>query len=107
MIALEIELNGKLLGTAGTSDLSVLNATVCAVGKLGADSRGARKNEDSFYLELTVGGLTSREPPSRDEHLDWVRELLQIGDTVSVRIIESTKATPPASAKAVKNESDE
>jgi hypothetical protein len=107
MIALEIELNGKSLGTAGTSDLSVLNAIVNAVGKLGAESRGARNNEESFYLELTVGGLTGREPPGKDEHLTWVRELLNIGDTVSVRVVEAAEAAPPASAKAAKSESDE
>lgn len=107
MIALEIELNGKSLGTAGTTDLAVLNAIVNAVGKLGPESKGARSNEEDLYLELTVGGLTGREPPGKDEHLTWIRELLKIGDSVSVRVVEASEATPPASAKAVTNESDE
>jgi hypothetical protein len=107
MIALDIELNGKSLGIAGTSDLSVLNAMVNAVGKLGPESKGARNNEEDFYLKLTVGGLTGREPPNKDEHLTWIRELLKIGDTVSVRVVEGVEAAPPVSANAVTNESDE
>jgi hypothetical protein len=39
--------------------------------------------------------------------LNWVRELLKIGDIVSVRVVEAAEAAPPTSTKAVKRESDE
>ena len=107
MIALRIDLNGRPLGTAGTPDLSVLSAIVSAVGKLGPDSKGARGNEDSFYIDLSVSGLTSREAEEKDEHMDWIRELLAVGDSVKIEVVETTDVTSPSSVRHAKRESDQ
>jgi hypothetical protein len=107
VIAFSVKLNGKSLGTAGTSDASVLSAIISAVGKLGSDSRGAKGNDHTFYIEFTLGGLTSRAEPKTDEHLTWIREPLKIGDSVTIQVLEAAEASAPTSSTPVKTESDE
>jgi hypothetical protein len=104
MIAFNIEVNGKSLGSAGTDDLSVLTTIVSAVGKLGRESQGAPGPERSHQVELTVGGLTARAVPGENEHLDWIKETLKPGDVVTVRIVEAASADPPKTAQPVQNE---
>lgn len=99
MIAFEIEVNGKLLGTAGTEDLSVLTAIITAIGKLGSHSQGAKEHENKHSAELFVGGLTARADAAEDEHLDWIKQRLEQGDVVTIRILESPSADAPRSAK--------
>jgi hypothetical protein len=107
VIAFEINLNGESLGTAGNADLSVLSAIVNAVGKLGVQSRGARQMENDFHLELTVGGLTSRADSSKDEFSDWIKRPLNIGDTVTIRVVEIDVSESPTSSRTVRVESDQ
>lgn len=95
VIAFKVELNGQALGTAGADDLSVLSAIITAVGKLGANSRGARHREDHYDVELTVGGLTSRAEGLPDEHLDWIERTLKPGDVVTVKVLEASIADAP------------
>ena len=107
MIAFEVDLNGESLGTAGEADLSVLSAIVNAVGKLGAQSQGARHAQDDFQLELTVGGLTSRADSTKNEFADWIRRPLSVGDAVTIRIVETNVSESPAETRAVKVESEQ
>ena len=107
MIAFEVDLNGESLGTAGDADLSVLSAIVNAVGKLGERSQAARHAENDFQLELTVGGLTSRVDSSKNEFADWVRRPLNVGDSVTIRIVETNISESPAETRAVTVESDQ
>jgi hypothetical protein len=104
MIAFEIEVNGKSLGRAGTDDLSVLSAIITAVGKLGAQSQGATDYENNYHAELAVGGLTARAEPAEDEHLEWIKHLLEPGDMLTIRIVESSSADAPRSAKPARTE---
>ncbi len=104
MIALTITVNERLLGTAGREDMSVLNAIVNAVGKLGVDSRGAKGRENDFYLELRVGGLTSHDDHSTDEHLDWIVKDLRIGDEILIKVTETEVVDPPRSFKPAMRE---
>lgn len=107
MIAFEVDLNGEALGTAGDADLSVLSAIVNAVGKLGAQSLGARHVENDFQLELTVGGLTSRVDSSKNEFSDWIKRPLSIGDAVTIRVVDTDISKSPAATRAVTVESDQ
>lgn len=101
MVAFEIEVNGKRLGRAGADDLSVLTAIVTAVGKLAPHSQGAKEHENNYGVDLTVGGLTARANAAEDEHLDWIKQRLEQGDVVTVRILESSSADVPKSARPV------
>ena len=104
MIAFEIELNGKSLGTAGAEDLSVLTAIISAVGKLGTKSQGAREREHDHHVELSVAGLTSRSETSKDEHLDWIKQTLESGDVVTVRLVEATSANVPIASQPARTD---
>ena len=93
MIALEVCLNGKRVCLAGTDDLRVLSAHVTACGRLGSKTRAVRPDESAPDLFYSVGGLTSREPPQHDVHVRWKGITdMKVGDTVSIRIIETEKA---------------
>ncbi len=96
MIALQVSLNGKRVCIAGAEDLGVLSAVISAVGKLGSKTVPARPNEasDIFY---SVGGRTSRSS-CEDVHVDWQSIApLKIGDTISVKVIQTHRADRPRS----------
>jgi hypothetical protein len=104
MIAFEIELNGESLATAGTEDLSVLDAIVCAVGKLGRESQGAQRHQHDHEIELTVGGLTSRADHSADEHLVWIKRTLKLGDVVTLRLVDAVSVDAPRSSQPARTD---
>jgi hypothetical protein len=98
MIALAVYLNGKKLTVAGAEDLSVLNAIVTAVGKLGKSTAPLGKGRLP-HLHLSVGGLTNRGGGLDDEHLGWIRlQSLSVGDKISVRIVRTDRPNKYKSA---------
>ncbi len=107
MIAIDVYLNGKFLARAGAEDLSVLNGTVCAIGKLGPHSHGAKDSEDTYYLELRVGGMTGRQSVEEDEHLDWVTMDLDVGNEISFRLVEANTADVPKTTSPVYRENEQ
>lgn len=86
MIALEVHLNGKELCIAGADGGGVVNAMVCWAG---GNRPGATRKDDS--LDFRVGGLLNR----LNEHVEWARGDLRVGDTVAVTIIETGKVRLP------------
>ena len=93
MIAVEVMLNNEKLTTAATEDLCVLSAIVNAVGKLGSESHGTHERKSDFDLSLYVGGVTSRGEGVANDHLNWLeRRPIELGDTVTLRFIESSHA---------------
>ncbi len=100
MYALSVRINRGDVVLAGADDLGVLNASVNCVGKLGSASYPHRENDEAADLFLTVGGLTARDPHEPDEHLNWLsNHPLQIGDVVSVEIVETSTAHAPMSGR--------
>jgi hypothetical protein len=98
MIGLAVYLNGKKLALAGAEDLSVLNAIVTAVGKLGKSTAPLGKGR-SPHLHLSLGGLTNRGGGLEDEHLQWIGlRSLKVGDRISVRIVRTDRADKYKSA---------
>jgi hypothetical protein len=96
VIVFEVLLNGKRLARAGTEDMGVLSTHVTGVGKLGRQSKGTKGAPESYDLDLHVGGLTARARQA-DEHLRWgPRTQLEVGDEVTIRIVEGTKADAPS-----------
>jgi len=84
MRAFEVYSNDRKLCVAGIGDDGVLTAIVNWVAKKG--------NGDLF---LTVGGLVT---PVR-EHVNWVRQDLAVGDTITVKIVEASSTDVPRSRK--------
>jgi hypothetical protein len=99
MIALEVKFNGKPVCIAGAEDLCVLTANINAVGKLGARTVPAeRDNDSSPDLFYSVHGLTRRRDPEKDVHLRWTSITpLRLGDSVEVKVVEVEKADRPKS----------
>jgi hypothetical protein len=96
MLTLEIRRNGNPVTCAGRADLCVLDATVSAVGVLGPDSAGAKKNEEANDIHLYVGGLTSKKDGTTDEHLTWTgHRSVAVGDKITIRIHEAVLADLP------------
>ncbi len=98
MIALEVHINGEYKACAGREDMSVLSAIINAVGVLGTESKGtANEGEgEAPDLFLNLGGMTGKKRNENDEYLRWLpHHDLQIGDTVSVKVIETSKVDIP------------
>jgi hypothetical protein len=77
-----VSLNGEKLIKAGIGPNGVLSTIVTWVG-------GGRRPRGGDLL-FSVGGLDSRS----DEHVRWHTPELKVGDTVTVRIVESKKVDP-------------
>lgn len=108
MFALKVQINGEAPVTAGSDDLSVLNAVVNCVGRLGSKSFSGREGEPAD-LFITVGGLTSRASEQPDEHVKWISQKpLKVGDVISVKVLDTSHADAPISGQeAEKRKHDE
>ncbi|MBI5189228.1 MAG: hypothetical protein HZA22_00940 [Nitrospirae bacterium] len=105
MIALKVKLNGRKITTAGTEDLSVLNASATLRGKLGSKTLWT-EDDPPECNRLRVGGLTSRGEGKDDEHIDWAKKSLKVGDSIEVTILETKKANKPISFSPAKKTSE-
>src|SRR5262245_44001332 len=84
MIAFEVYLNGRKLCLAGVGNDGVLAAITDYV----AGSRPDR-------LHLQVGGLLSPQ----EEHVCWRNAKLNLGDEITIRIVEATSVDRPRERK--------
>jgi hypothetical protein len=99
MIAFEVKLNGKRICIAGAEDLCVLSANIAATGTLGVKTVPAGRDDDSVPdLFYSVGGLTRRPDPKKDQHVRWKSVApLRVGDLLEVKVVEVRKADRPKS----------
>lgn len=90
MIALKVAHNGQLVCIAGIGDLGVISSHVTWVHSL--DYRTEPDGEPSERVELSmhVGGLYT----PTNEHRTWDTPTINVGDTVTVEIIETGDITP-------------
>ena len=82
MIAIEIQVNGQLVATCGADAVRQLVSMVAARGlaeSIGFDAGAAAR----------IGILQ----PSSDEILKWVSNRIAIGDEVTLRFLEGTRAS--------------
>src|SRR5882724_9517790 len=77
MRAFEVSLNGKRVCVAGVGDHGVLTAMVEYVLR-----------PDGKEMSLEVGGLITPQK----EHVRWIRQDLEMGDEVRVKLVESGTA---------------
>jgi hypothetical protein len=83
--AFVVRVNGKRLCIAGVGPNGVLSAIVNWVGG------GRRRDADGEFV-FHVGGLDSRT----GEHLNYTTPQLQVGDKVSVELVEADVVDPEA-----------
>ncbi len=108
MIVLEVKLNGELIAKAGKSDLCVLNTIVDGVGVLGADSAGTKSEKEGYKTSLSVGGLGVTAEDEPGTHYSWVgKQIINVGDEVSIKFLESENAHDPKIVRAYTPEEKE
>lgn len=106
MLALKLQINQETPLIGGAHDLGVLSAIINVVGKLGADTQPYREDE-TWDCRVTLGGLTSRTIKP-DEHVRWLEQRpLNIGDVVSIELIDADFAPNPPITHTAEEVDDE
>ena len=87
MLAFEVKVNGKKIGTCGFDDWGVLSANLSA----------GRGDGDSILdgVRLHVGGLERGGDNEPAHHVRFIGELLNVGDTVEFAIVDTVDVMPP------------
>lgn len=91
-IAFEITINNETKIVAGIEGISVLSFILCYRKVSG------EKNEEVDSTELSVGGLLNHGKHD-DEHLDWIKRHLKIGDEITIHVVENSDLTKPISRR--------
>ncbi|MBB3118115.1 hypothetical protein [Pseudoduganella violacea] len=100
MYALKVSINDGAPIVAGADDLAVLNTIINCVGQLGPATM-PNGTEQAVDLHVSIGGLTGRRDGASDEHLGWLKmQPLQVGDTITVQLIETSAVDAPISGEA-------
>jgi hypothetical protein len=89
MLCFEVTINGKKMCTAGIEDYGVITAIFSQVKT--PPQANTEKIEDGRIDEpyFTVGGMVE------DAQLEWLGGILEIGDEVTIRIIEANETDKP------------
>ena len=87
MHALEFMVNGQRVCVAAPGGDGLVISHVAMTG--------AVDTPDSYSVHLRVGGVRD------DQHLEWIRRSLSIGDTVEIRVVDAPQSDPPASIEPV------
>lgn len=87
MIAFEISINGKKFVLAGFEDWNLLHAHL--------NAHRAQKTGEIDEFEITVGGLAQPKDPEILEHVRWGRCNINLGDEVTLRLVEVPSADKP------------
>ena len=82
MIAVKVEVNGKLQCLAGAIELSTLSVALFLKGSLASDGEGVRSN-------LHIGGVATDTSQILQRHMTWGAQIPQIavGDTVTIHVL--------------------
>jgi hypothetical protein len=93
MIAFEIFINRKRICAAGIGEEGVLSTIISWAGS--ARRRRQRRSRPE-RADLHIGGLAN------DQHSDWIDgfQMLKVGDTVRVRVIETIEPDPPIRSRS-------
>ena len=105
MIAYEISHNGKVIAVVGAKDLIGLNAVLMACGELNGASDAVR------LFNVTALGVAKGSRKNTTLHHTWTVEptkgRFDVGDTVTVRIVNAEKVSAPSSTQELENEDAE
>jgi len=96
MICFEVQINGKVVCTAGVGDFGVLTSNLAWVhvhpARRGKNSGTNDLGDDLF---LSVGGLTSNDK-NEGEHLRWLNQQEIVpGDEIRIRILNQVICDEP------------
>jgi hypothetical protein len=88
-ICFEVSINDRPVMLAGAADISVLSAIVTYTPR----------TDDG--IDFDVSGL--HETPDGGDHLSWLRQTLGVGDSLTIRVVESTSPADPVERKSRSN----
>src|SRR4051812_37344104 len=97
MIGFEVTINGTKLCTAGIGAPGDLQVSVIWVLRHSQDDLTGTPGTADETVSLTVGGKAYAVP----EYLRWPNLDLQVGDEVSIRVIESEAFDTPEGRAAI------
>ena len=63
---------------------------------------GAIPDGPKFYVRFRIGGVSGD-----DQHLEWIKGSLAIGDVVEIRIVDAIECDPPAKTEPVTDDQRE
>lgn len=93
MIRFEVVINDEPKLVVGLDEMAVLSA-ILTYKATKSETEAIALEELSDDLHLSVGGLITHGQ-NDNEHLDWVKRSLTVGDTVTIRIVDSDQVTAP------------
>ena len=86
-IAFEITVNSETKIVAGIEEISVLSFILSYISS----------KKDLFdRIELSVGGLLHHGKHDYED-LDWIKRHIEIGDEITIRVVETSNLTKPIS----------
>lgn len=88
MIAFEVTINDETKVIGGIEGISVLSSILTF-------RKASGKDDDLINtIDLSVGGLL-HHGRNDDEHLDWIKRSLEVGDKITICIVETSHPTEP------------
>jgi hypothetical protein len=96
MIAFEISVDGERKCTAGVGELGVASVLATWVRRPSREPTSGQILAGQFEEELTleVGGLT-HDPDGGSVQLKWLQQPLELGQQITIAIVETEAADPP------------
>ena len=106
MIGFEISHDGRVLAVVGGKDFFGLNAILMACGDLNGAPDGV------LVMFMKAMGMAKGSSKKTDIHHSWdmadpEKATFKVGDTITIRIIETSAASPPTSTQKLENEDEE
>lgn len=92
-IAFEVTVNNETKIVAGNKDISVLTFIL-------SFRKASKSNEDmtdEIYLQV-IGLLHHSE--YNNEHLDWMKRHIKLGDEINIRVVETSQITKPITRRS-------
>lgn len=92
VIFVEVSVNGKVVARVGAEDMGQIFAFLCANGKLGPRSNAVVPDAERV-LSLNISGATARGGRAPDEEFTYFDEELNLGDSVTIRLLDRGEPT--------------
>jgi hypothetical protein len=92
MLALQIRINDQPAVTAGVDDWLLVHANIVI-------NRRIEGRDDQDHAHMHIGGMAGTHG-AKGDHLRWGLPDLALGDTITVRIVETDAPDPPAARHA-------
>ncbi|MCW0219024.1 MAG: hypothetical protein OJI67_11940 [Prosthecobacter sp.] len=96
MIALKIAHNGQPVCTAGIGDLGVISSHVTWVHSLNYRTEPDGEPTERVDLTMHIGGLHT----PLNEHRTWDTPEIEVGDTITVQVVETDDISPHAETRS-------